>query len=151
LTKVELIWIEQRLEHWIRFGRHSAEQIVTGCTRVLSFRPDAVFALVRWTAHDLGIVHSRIDVVRAVKGHEPCTALPFVRPGGEIYLSLTGSPRVREALALIDAIEAQGIDLCDVSPDHWRHMQCRLSVGAKVRPYGPEHHALYLRRKALGL
>jgi hypothetical protein len=82
LTKVELIWIEQRLEHWIRFGRHSAEQIVTGCTRVLSFRPDAVFALVRWTAHDLGIVHSRIDVVRAVKGHEPCTALPFVRPGG---------------------------------------------------------------------
>jgi len=151
LTEVELIWIEKRLERWIRFGRQSGERIVTRRTRVLSFRPDAVFALVRWTANDFGTVHSRIDVIRAVKEHEAYTTLPFVRPGGEVFLSLTGWPRVRAVLALIDAIEAEGVDPCEVAPDHWRHMQSRLSAGEKVRPYGAERHALYLRRKALGL
>jgi hypothetical protein len=54
-------------------------------------------------------------------------------------------------LALIDAIEAAGVDPCEVSPDHWRHMQSRLSAGEPVRPYGSDRHALYLRRKDLGL
>jgi hypothetical protein len=151
LTEVELIWIEGRLQHWIRFGRHAAERIVTRRTRVLSFRPGAVFALVRWTANDFGTVHSRIDIMGAALPGQAYTAVPFVRPGGEIYLSLTGWPRVRNVLALIDAIEAAGVDPCEVSPDHWRHMQSRLSAGEPVRPYGSDRHALYLRRKDLGL
>jgi hypothetical protein len=151
LTEVELIWIEARLQHWIRFGRHTAERIVTRRTRVLSFRPGAVFALVRWTANDFGTVHSRIDIMQAAKLDEAHTRVPFVQPGGEIFLSLTGWPRVRQALELIDGIEAGGVDPCEVSPDHWRHMQSRLTAGLAVRPYSSERHALYLRRKALGL
>lgn len=151
LTQVELIWIAGRLEHWIRFGRQVGERILTRRTRILAFRPGSVFALVRWTANDFGTVHSRIDIIRAPAQGEPYTSVPFVRPGGEIYLSLTGWPRVRAALALIDAIEAADVDPCEVSPDHWRHMQSRLLVGEKVRPYGKDRHALYLRRKALGL
>lgn len=151
LTEVELIWIEKRLQQWIRFGRHAAERIVTRHTRVLSYRPDAVFALVRWTANAFGTVHNRIDIVRAVGIDEDYTTLPFVRPGGEIYLSLTGWRKVGEAVALIDAIEAAGVDPSEVSPDYWRHMQSRLSVGEPVRPYGRQRHTLYLRRKELGL
>lgn len=151
LTEVELIWIEARLQHWIRFGRHVSERIVTRRTRVLSFRPGAVFALVRWTANDFGTVHSRLDIIRAPSHDESHTSVPFVRPGGEIYLSLTGWSKVREGLALIDAIEAADVDPCEVSPNHWRHMQSRLLVGERVRPYGKDRHALYLRRKELGL
>jgi hypothetical protein len=151
LTDVELIWIEARLQHWIRFGRHVSERIVTRRTRVLSFRPGAVFALVRWTANDFGTIHSRLDIIRAPAHGEPYTSVPFVRPGGEIYLSLTGWPKVREGLTLIDAIEAADVDPCEVSPNHWHHMQSRLLVGERVRPYGKDRHALYLRRKELGL
>src|SRR3546814_16390585 len=59
LTEVELIWIEGRIEHWTRFGRIAAERIVSRKTRMVSFRPDAVFSLVRWTSTDYGTIHSR--------------------------------------------------------------------------------------------
>ena len=66
LTEVELTWIEKRLEHWIRFGRIAQDRILTRKTRVIGFRPGAIFAFVRWSANDYGTVVSRIDVVRAV-------------------------------------------------------------------------------------
>jgi hypothetical protein len=65
-THVELTWIEKRIEHWIRFGRVAREQIVDRRRRIVSFRPGAVFAFVRWAANDYGTVISRIDIVRAV-------------------------------------------------------------------------------------
>ena len=37
LTHVELIWLEKRIEHWIRFGRDVAEQIFDRRRRILSF------------------------------------------------------------------------------------------------------------------
>src|SRR3546814_17777133 len=60
LTEVELIWIEGRIEHWTRFGRIAAERIVSRKTRMVSFRPDAVFSLVRGTSNDYGTIHSQI-------------------------------------------------------------------------------------------
>ena len=71
LTHVEVTWIEQRLEHWIRFGRVSGDRILSRRTRVVSFRPGAVFAFVRWASNDFGTIVSRIDVVRAVASGEP--------------------------------------------------------------------------------
>lgn len=150
MTDVELIWIGKRLEHRLRFGRIAAERIVTASTRIVSFRPGAVFALIRWSANDFGTVHSRIDIVRAVGPGEGYSTLPFVRPGGELYLSLHGARKVGAALAAIDAIEAAGVDPCHVAPDHWRHIHNRLSAGEAVRPYTPERHAAWLKRKALG-
>ena len=66
LTHVELTWIEKRIEHWIRFGRVAKDQIVDRRRRIVSFRPGAVFAFVRWAANDYGTVFSRIDIVRAI-------------------------------------------------------------------------------------
>ena len=150
LTEVELIWIEKRLEHWLRFGRIAAERILTRKTRVVSFRPGAVFAFVLWSSNDYGTVHSRIDILRAVGPGEPCSTAPFVRPGGEIYLSLKGWPKVSAVLAAIDAIEAVGVDPCDAAPDHWRHLHNRLIAGVPARAYTAERHAAWLKRKALG-
>lgn len=148
-TDVELIWIEKRLEHWIRFGRVAAERIMTRKTRVVSFRPDAVFAFVRWAANDYGTVHSRIDILRAARQGEGYTTVPFVRPGGELYLSIQGWAKVRAVLAAIDAVEAAGVDPCDAAPDHWRHVHNRLSIGARPRIYTAERHAAWLKRKAI--
>ena len=149
MTDVELIWIEKRLEHWIRFGRVAADRIVTRKARVVSFRPDAVFAFVRWAANDYGTVHSRIDIVRAARPGEAYTTVPFVRPGGELFLSIQGWAKVRAVLAAIDAVEGAGIDPCDAAPDHWRHVHNRLSVGEHPRPYTVERHKAWLKRKAI--
>ena len=149
-TEIELIWIEKRLEHWIRFGRIASERIVTRKTRIVAFRPDAVLAFVRWSANDFGTVHSRIDILRATRPSESYTTAPFVRPGGELLLSIQGWPKVRKVLEIIDRIEAEGLDPCDVAPEHWRHVHNRLSAGEPARAYTVERHQAWLKRKALG-
>jgi len=45
LTRVALIWIEQQIEHWIRFGHDVAEQIIDRRRRILSFAANSVFAM----------------------------------------------------------------------------------------------------------
>lgn len=150
LTDVELIWIEKKIEYWIRFGRVAAERIVTRRTRIVSFRPDAAFAFIRWHSNDYGTVQSRIDIVRAVASGEAHTTLPFVRPGGEILLHMEGWPKVQQVLAAIDAVEAAGVDACDAAPDHWHHVQSRIVAGLQPRPYTIERHRAWLRRMEIG-
>jgi hypothetical protein len=65
LTTVELLWLEKRIENWIRFGRAVAEQITDRRRRVLSFAPGSMFAFVRWASNDYGTIISRIDILRA--------------------------------------------------------------------------------------
>lgn len=150
MTDVELIRVEHRLEHWIRFGRIAAERIETRSTRIVSFRPGAIFAFVRWASNDFGTIRSRVDILRAVSDSEPYTTAPFVRPGGELLLSIHGWPKVRMVLGAIDAVDAAGIDPCDAEPDHWRHVHNRLSAGQAPRPYTADRHAAWLKRKAIG-
>jgi len=94
-TTVELTFQRGQVEHWIRFGRKSYEQIVDRRRSVVGFTPDSVFAFVRWAKGEHGTVFSRIDIVRAVRRGEPFQTLPFVRPGGEILLRLDSWPKVR--------------------------------------------------------
>jgi len=148
-TEVELTWIEKKLEHWIRFGRITQDRILTRKTRVVSFRPGATFAFVRWTANDYGTIVSRIDVVRAVAPGEPYTTLPFVRPGGDILLHIESWPKVSQVLAAIDAVEAAGVDPCDAAADHWRHVHNRIAAGHQPRPYTMERHRAWLKRREI--
>jgi len=150
LTHVELVWIERRLEHWIRFGRVAREQVVSRRTRIVSFRADAIFAFVRWSANDFGTVLSRIEILRAVHPGDAYSTVPFVRPGAEILLSIEGWPKVARVLEAIDAIEAEGLDPCEAAPEHWRHVHNRLTIGEPARPYTALRHQAWLKRKALG-
>jgi hypothetical protein len=149
LTDVELTWIEKRLEHWIRFGRIAQDRILTRKTRVVSFRPGAIFAFVRWTANDYGTITSRIDIVRAADAGQPYTTLPFVRPGGDILLHVESWPKVSQVLAAIDAVEAAGVDPCDAAADHWRHVHNRIAAGQQPRPYTMERHRAWLKRREI--
>ena len=148
-THVELTWIEKRIEHWIRFGRVAGDEIVDRRRRIVHFRPDAVFAFVRWAANDYGTVSSRIDIVRAVAASEPFTTLPFVRPGGDILLKIEGWSNVAQVLAAIDATEAAGVDPCDAAPDHWRHVAHRIAAGHQPRHYTPQRHRAWLKRREI--
>lgn len=149
LTTVELLWVERRLEHSLRFGRVVSRTAIAPTTTTVSFRAGAVFALMRRSANDFGTVFARIDILRAVRPDEGYTTVPFVQPGGELYLSIKGWTRVRQVLALLDAIEGGGVDLCDVAPEHWRHLHNRLSADEQPRPYSPARHDAWLKRRAI--
>ena len=147
LTQVELLWLEKRIENWIRFGRVAAEQIMDRRRRVVSFAPGSIFAFVRWTSSDYGTVVSKINILRAVAPGQRCATVPYVRPGGEILLRLSGWPKVERVLQMVDAIEALGIDPADVAPDHWHHVHNRLSVNENPRPYTKARHHAWLHRQ----
>ena len=150
LTHVELTWREKQIEHWIRFGHDVEETILDRRRRVLSFAPNMVFGFVRWAANDYGTVVSRLDIVRAVPAGEPYQTLPFVRPGGEILLRVSGWPKVQRVLQMIDAVEALGIDAADVAPDHWRHVHNRLRAGDEPRRYTCDQHRAWMLRQRTG-
>jgi hypothetical protein len=151
LTHVELIWLEKRIEHWIRFGRDVAEQILDRRRRVLSFAPNTIFAYVRWAAGDFGTVISRIDILRAVFPGEAFSTVPYVRPGGEVLLRVSGWPKVERVLQAIDIVEQLGINAADACPDHWRHIHNRLAAGESPRPYSREKHRAWLLRRSMGV
>lgn len=148
-TLVELTFQKQKIEHWIRFGRKTYEQILDRRRSIVGFAPNSVFAFVRWAAGEHGTVVSRLDIVRSIGRGEPFQTLPFVRPGGEVLLRLNGWVKVQRALAAIDAVDALGIDPADASPDHWRHVHNRLSAGLEPLAYSPARHAAWLGRRRI--
>lgn len=149
LTRVELTWIEGRTEYWIRFGQEAGSQILDSNRRRVFFRPGTVFALIRWAANDYGTIMSRLDILRAVAPGAPCQTLPCVSPGGEILLKIDGWPKVETTLRHIDGIEAGGVDLAEVDPDHWRHVGHWMSAGEAPRPYTAARHQAWLRRREI--
>ena len=149
MTRVELTWIEKKIEYWIRFGQAANEQIVDRRQRILSFRPNTIFAFVRWASNDFGTIISRIDIVRAITPGEAYQTLPFVRPGGDILLKIESWPKVERVLQLIDAIEALSLDPAEAAPDYWRHVHNRLSAGQDARRYSRDQHQAWLKRRRI--
>lgn len=149
LTHVELTWLSKRVEQRIRFGRPVASRPLDRHRRRVSFAANAIFAVVRWAGSGYGTISSEIDIVRAVAPGERCTTAPFMRPGGEIFLSMKSWPKVERVLQAIDAVEALGIDPADAAPDHWRHVHNRLTVGEKPRGYTLTRHRAWLKRRGI--
>ena len=146
-TRVDLLWIERRIERWIRFGRLVEDQILDRQRRRMAFAPDSIFAYVRWASNDFGTLVSRIDILRAVFPGEPYQTVPGVTPGGEVLLRVNGWPKVQHVFEAIDAVDALDIDPADVAPDHWRHVHNRLAAHESPRPYTLERHHAWLARK----
>ncbi|WP_316172265.1 DUF2840 domain-containing protein [Bradyrhizobium sp. SZCCHNRI3037] len=149
LTHVELLWLEKRIENWIRFGRPAEETIIDRRRRILSFAPGSIFAFVRWASNDFGTVVSRIDIIRAVAPGQGYATVPFVRPGGEILLRLASWPKVESVLQRIDRLEALGIHPAEAAPDYWQHVHNRLSVNEVPRDYTRGRHLAWLHRRRL--
>jgi hypothetical protein len=151
LTWVELTWRAGEVEQWIRFGQSCDEQVLSRQVRRLGFAPGALFALVRWASNDVGTIASHLDILRAARAGEAITTASGVEPGGESLLRLSGWPKVKAALAAIDAIEAMGLQPADVAWAHWRQVHHRLSAGVAHRPYTLMRHRAWRARQAVGL
>ncbi len=149
LTTVNLLWIEGQIERWLRFGRDAGDQIVDRRRRIVSFRPGAIFAFVRWASNDFGTAQSRVDILRAVAPGEAYSTVQFVEPGGDILLRIHGWSKVQRVFAAIDAIETLNIDPADAAPEYWRHVHNRLSVGDTPRAYDCDRHAAWLMRRTV--
>jgi hypothetical protein len=147
LTEVDLLWVEDRINHWLRFGRPRAERFIGRSRRVASFVPGTVFAYLRWQGNDYGTTGIGLAIVRAGCPGEAVSTLPGVRPGGAILLRLAGWPRVERALQAIDAVEALGLNAADAAPEHWAHVHNRLLAGQPPRPYSADQHRAWLRRR----
>src|SRR6266850_2058699 len=147
LTTVELLWLEKRIENRIRFGLSVSEKPIDRNRRVLSFAPGSIFAFVRWTSNDFGTVLSRIDILRAATPGQHYSTVPWITPGGESLLRLSGWPKVERVLQLIDVVEAIRIDPTDAAPDYWHHVHNRLSVNETPRPYTRSRHQAWLHRR----
>ena len=148
-TEVELIHLEGKVERWVRFGKPREERIIDRRRRMFAFAPGAVFAFVRWASNDYGTAASRIDVLRAAAAGEPFSTVPFVTPGAEILLRLSGWPKVAQVLAAIDQVEGLNVRAEDVCPDHWRHVGNRITAGEAPRAYTRERHAAWLLRRKI--
>ncbi|TXI87197.1 MAG: DUF2840 domain-containing protein [Cupriavidus sp.] len=148
-TRVSLIWIEGRIEQWLRFGRDLGDRIIDRRRREVSFAPGSIFALVRWTANEFGTATSDIAILRAVGAGEAYSTTPLVDPGAELLLTTSSWRRVELVLAAIDAVEAAGVDPCDAAPDHWRHVHNRIAAGMRPRPYSAGRHRSWLLRRAV--
>lgn len=147
LTYVELVWLKKRIENYIRFGKTISNGKIDRSRRVVSFMPDSIFAFVRWTANDFGTIASRIDILRSVAAGYRYSTIPYVRPGAEILLSVSGWPKVEKVLQVIDTVEALKIDPIDVSPDYWRHVHSRIAAREEPRHYTRKRHAAWLLRR----
>lgn len=151
LTDVAIRWRADAQEDWLKFGKPVAQRIVSRSRRIESYASGQVFALVRWASNDFGTIRSTLAVVRAVAPGEPCTTIANVTPGGELLLHVRSWTKVAQVFRLIDAIEASGIDPCDVAPEHWRQVHNRLAGRETPRPYTLAQHRAWLLRKALQL
>ena len=116
---------------------------------MLAFAPGAVFAFVRWASNGYGTVVSRIDIARAPHAGEPFSTIPFVTPGAEILLRISGWPKVEKVLAAVDQVESLDVAAEDACPDHWRHISNRITAGEVPRAYTRERHAAWLLRKRI--
>ena len=148
-TMVELTFQKKKVERWIRFGHKSFEPIIDRRRSLVGFAPESIFAFVRWASNDYGTIVSRLDILRAVGRGEPFQTVPFVRPGGEILLRIDGWPKVQQALAAIDAVDALGVDPADAAPDHWRHVHNFFFLCQKPNPYTPERQAARASRRRI--
>jgi hypothetical protein len=149
LTTADILWLEGRLERWIRFGRVAHEDIIDRRRRQIGFASGAVFCLVRWASNEHGTIVSRLDILRAARPGSPITTVPYVTPGAESLLRIQGWQHVQEVLRSINVIEAQGIDPCAVAPDHWRHVHNRMAARQAPRPYTAARHRAWRQRQRL--
>src|SRR5258708_21100693 len=90
LTHVELVWVKNRIENRIRFGRIAEQHIIDRQRRVVSFMAGSIFAFVRWAPNDYGTVVSRLHILRAGAPGERYATGPHVGPRGGRLLRIFG-------------------------------------------------------------
>jgi len=135
LTRVTVVFLADRVNDRVRFGTPTAERIIDRRARIELYAPGSVFGYVHWRANRYGTQLWRLWVLQAAKPGERAETVPGIAPAAHIWLSAAGMARVTRALALIDAIEAQGLDAATLPESYWRTVHNRLAAGLEPRVY----------------
>ena len=149
LTRVALVFVPEKRNVWLRFGRPAHETIIDTQRRTAEFVPGAVFCRIRWEANAYGTVLWQLAVLQAAAPGEALQRIVGIVPGATLLLHVGTAAKVQAVLRLIDAIEATRIDPADVAPSYWRMVHNRLAARVEAPPYTPDRHAAYLLRRPL--
>lgn len=149
LTRVALIFVPEKRNVWLRFGRPAHETIVDTQRRTAEFNAGSVFCRVRWEANAYGTTLWQLAVVQAAASGEAQQRITGIVPGATLLLHVGTAEKVQTTLRLIDAIEATHIDAADVAPSYWRMVHNRLASRLEASPYTADRHAVYLLRRPL--
>ncbi len=147
--RVSLAFVEDRVNVWLRFGRPARETILDHWRRVATFEPGAVCCRVKWIGNDYGTALWQLMVLQAPRPSDGAQRVAGVQPGARILLRADGEAQVQAVLAVVDAIEALGIDPCAVAVTYWLTVGNRLAARQPLPFYNAERHAAHLARGAL--
>lgn len=149
LTRVSLAFVERRINLYLRFG-HAVRTIqLDRWRRCAVFLPASIFCRIRWESNEYGTIRWQLMVMQACTPLDAVQRIPGVQPGARILLHAETEQKVRAVLEKIDAIEALGIALVDVSPAYWGTLGNRLAARLPLPDYTPERHAAWLAVKEL--
>ena len=144
LTRVSLIFIEQQMNVYLRFGRPQRVQRIDPQHSLAFFQPGAVFCRIWWEANTYGTTRWELLALQAGTPKQSIQRVVGIAPGATVLLHVRGPKKVPVALQLIDAIEAQQIHCADVAPDYWRTVHNRLASRTEAAVYTSEQHAARL-------
>jgi Protein of unknown function (DUF2840) len=147
--RVSLAFVEHRVNVWLRFGQPLRETVLDRWRRVATFEPGAVCCRVKWIGNDYGTALWQLMVLQAPMPFDGAQRIAGVAPGARILLRADGEPQVKAVLAVIDAIEALGVDPAAVAVTYWRMVGNRLAARQPLPDYTAERHAAHLARGAL--
>jgi hypothetical protein len=149
LTRVSLVFVERRINVYLRFGHPIRELRLDRWRRCAMFLPAALFCRVRWESNDYGTTRWQLMVLQAGTPLDTVQRIPGIQPSARLLLYAEGERQVQSVLPQIDAIEAMGIDPVAVSPAYWRTLGNRLSARLPLPAYTVERHAAYLAGEVL--
>ena len=147
--RVSLAFVEDRVNVWLRFGQPTGEIVLDRWRRVAMFMPGTVCCRVKWIGNIYGTVLWQLLVMQAPTPFEDAQRVAGVLPGARVLLRSDGEAQVEAVLAVIDAIEALGINPCTVAATYWRTVGNRLAARQPLPVYTTERHAAHLAREAL--
>jgi hypothetical protein len=147
--RVSLAFVEHRVNVWLRFGQPVRETVVDRWRRVATFEPSAVCCRVKWIGNDYGTALWQLMVLQAPMPFDGAQRIAGVAPGARILLRADGEHQLKAVLAVIDAIEALGVDPAVVAVTYWRTVGNRLAARQPLPDYTIERHAAHLARGAL--
>ncbi|MBA1373937.1 DUF2840 domain-containing protein [Sphingomonas ursincola] len=122
---------------WMRFGKPHLTRFPTPGCLAECYAPGQIFGLAKSVSHSDGDAQSTFDVFEVGQPGDAVMAHPDVRPGARVLLSAKGWRTVSRVLALIDAIEALGIDPCCLAPAFWADIQSHLPPCRRHDPDAP--------------
>ncbi len=147
--RVSLAFVEHRVNVWLRFGEPVREMVVDRWRRVVTFEPSAVCCRVKWIGNDYGTALWQLMVLQAPMPFDGTQRIAGVAPGARILLRADGESQVKAMLAVVDAIEALGIEPATVAVTYWHTVGNRLAARQPLPDYTTERHAAHLARGAL--